>query len=53
MAGSHAQPPKREKIIDGTIYIVTSHFKKQGSTASDQIRRLIDNATKESKIRRI
>ena len=53
MAGrSPVQPPKREKKIDGTTYIVTAHFKDHGSTATDHIRCLIDLATKEQKIRR-
>mgnify|MGYP001460807250 CR=1 FL=1 len=47
MAGHiHAKPPKRERTIDGTTYIVTSHFKQTGSTVADHIRRLIDTATK-------
>lgn len=51
MAGhTRAKPPKREQIIDGTTYIVTSHFKQAGSTAADHVRRLIDVATKERKI---
>lgn len=53
MAGhAHAKPPKRERTIDGTTYIVTSHFKQAGSTAADHVRRLIDVATKERKKRR-
>lgn len=51
MAGhTHAKPPKRERTIDGTTYIVTSHFKQTGSTAADHMRRLIDIATKERKV---
>lgn len=53
MAGrTQAQPPKREKKIDGTTYIVTSYFKDHGSTAADHVRRLVDLATKEQKMRR-
>ena len=51
MAGhTHAKLPKRERTIDGTTYIVTSHFKQTGSTAADHVRRLIDIATKERKV---
>lgn len=51
MAGrTHAQPPKREKKIDGTTYIVTSYFKETGATAADCVRHLIDIATKEQKM---
>ena len=54
MAGHiHAKPPMRERTIDGTTYIVTSHFKQTGSTVADHIRRLIDTATKNEKIKRI
>lgn len=54
MAGRiQVKPPKRERTIDGTTYIVTSHFKQTGSTAADHIRRLIDMQTKSNKIRRI
>lgn len=50
MAGhTRAKPPKRERTIDGTTYIVTSHFKQTGSTAADHVRHLIDIATKERK----
>lgn len=50
MAGhTHAKPPKRERTIDGTTYIVTSYFKQTSSTAADYVRRLIDIATKERK----
>ena len=53
MAGSvKATPPKRERRIGGTTYIVTSHFKEQGVTAADHVRRLLDTATKEQKIRK-
>ena len=46
MAGSvKATPPKRERRIGGTTYIVTSHFKEQGVTAADHVRRLLDTAT--------
>ena len=54
MAGRiQVKPPKRERTIDGTTYIVTSQFKQTGSTAADHIRRLIDMQTKSDKIRRI
>lgn len=43
---------KKKKIIDGTVYTVTSHFKEQGHTADNQIRRMIDRATKERKVKK-
>lgn len=47
MAGSQAKPPmEREIKIGSTTYVVTSHFKEQGSTAVDKIKRLIDYDTK-------
>ena len=50
MAGrTQVKPPQRKRMIDGTTYIVTSHFKQAGSTAADHVRRLIDVATKERK----
>ena len=53
MAGSvKTAPPRRERKIGGTTYIVTSYFKDHGSTAADHVRRLIDLATKEQKIRK-
>ena len=53
MAGSvKTAPPRRERKIGGTTYIVTSYFKEQGVTAADCVRHLIDTATKEQKIRR-
>ena len=53
MAGSvKTAPPRRERKIGGTTYIVTSYFKEQGVTAADHVRHLIDTATKEQKIRR-
>ena len=44
MADAKAQQPPRktEKRIGRTVYIVTSHFQNQGSTAVDKIRCLID-----------
>lgn len=45
-------PPRRERKIGGTTYIVTSYFKEQGVTAADRVRHLIDTATKEQKIRK-
>ena len=51
MAGhTHAKPLKRERTIEGATYIVTSHFKQTGSTATDHVRRLIEIATKGQKI---
>lgn len=51
MTGSQArQPMKREIKIGSTTYIVTSHFPKQGSTAVDKIKRLIDIDTKSKNI---
>ncbi len=35
----------REYKIGGTHYVVTAHFKSEGSTAIDHIKRMIDNAT--------
>ena len=35
----------KEYKIGGTRYVVTAHFKSQGSTAIDHIKRMIDNAT--------
>ena len=53
IAGSvKATPPKRERRIGGTTYIVTSLFKEQGVTAADHVRRLLDTADKEQKIRK-
>ena len=51
MADAKAQQPPRktEKRIGRTVYIVTSHFQDQGSTAVDKIRCLIDVNTKEKK----
>lgn len=47
MAGAQMQQPtKKEKTIGKTTYIVTSYFQKQGSTAVDKIRSLIDTAAK-------
>lgn len=41
------QPPvKIERTIGSTSYIVTSHFQKEGSTAVDKIRCLLDTTTK-------
>ena len=45
-------PPRRERKIGGTTYIVTSYFKEQGVTAADRVRHLIDTATKEQKSRK-
>ena len=54
MAGrTQVKPPQRKRMIDGTTYIVTSHFKQTGSTAADHTRRLIDTETKSDKIKRI
>ena len=53
MAGhTHAQPPKTEKKIDGTTYIVTAYFQENGVTAADHVRRLIDLSTKKQKMRK-
>lgn len=52
MAGSQVKPPiEIEKKIGSTTYVVTSHFKQQGSTAVDTIKRLIDTESKTKKIR--
>lgn len=41
------QPGKGiEKKIGGTTYVVTSHFKSQGSTAVDKIRSLLNTNAK-------
>lgn len=42
------QKTVKEYDINGTRYIVTAHFKTQGSTAADYIRHMIDYATKEN-----
>lgn len=42
------QKTVKEYDVNGTRYIVTAHFKTQGSTATDHIRRMIDYATKEN-----
>lgn len=53
MAGSQVKPPiEIERKIGSTTYVVTSHFKEQGSTAVDKIKRLIDIDTKTKKMRR-
>lgn len=36
-----AEKAKTEKKIGGTTYVVTSHFRKEGSTAVDRIRSLL------------
>ncbi len=41
MADQSKAPPKIEKTIGKTTYIVTSHFKPQGSTAEQALKRLI------------
>ena len=47
MAGAKTQQPiKTKRRIGSTTYIVTSHFQKEGSTANDKIRCLIDMNTK-------
>lgn len=47
MAGAKAQQPiKIKRRIGSTTYIVTSHFQKEGSTAKDKIRCLIDMNTR-------
>ena len=43
------KPPETEKTIGKTTYTVTSHFKLQGSTASQIIKRLINTDTKSGK----
>ena len=40
------QPVKIERRIGSTTYIVTPHFKENGSTAVDKIRCLLDTNTK-------
>ena len=52
MGSVKTAPPRRERKIGGTTYIVTSYFKEQGVTAADRVRHLIDTATKEQKIRK-
>lgn len=39
-------PPKEECKIGNTTYTVTSHFKDNGCTAVDKVKRLIDMDTK-------
>lgn len=52
MAGSQEKPPiKKEIKIGSTTYTVTSHFKDQGGTAVDKIKRLIDLDTKDDILR--
>ena len=47
VAGAKQVPPtETERRIGSTIYIVTSHFQEQGSSAVDKIKRLIDMETK-------
>lgn len=43
------KPPETERKIGKTTYIVTAHFKPQGSTASQIIKRLIDHDTVDGK----
>ncbi len=46
MAGAKTQQPiKIKRRIGSTTYIVTSHFQKDGNTAKDKIRCLIDMNT--------
>lgn len=45
-AGVQQPPRKTEKKIGRTVYVVTSHFQDQGSTAVDKIRCLIDVSAK-------
>ena len=53
MAGAKQVPPtETERMIGSTIYIVTSHFQEQGSSAVDKIKRLIDMETKAVKVPR-
>ncbi len=49
-AGVQQPPRKTEKKIGSTVYVVTSHFQDQGSTAVDKIRCLIDVSTKQKKL---
>lgn len=52
MADTQAkQPMETERKIGSTTYTVTSHFKDQGGTAVDKIKRLIDLDTKDSPLR--
>ncbi len=41
MADQSKAPPKIERTIGKTTYIVTTHFKPQGSTAEQTLKRLI------------
>ena len=43
-------PPEKKREINGTVYTVTAHFKKNGRTAAEQIRQMIDRATKDKKV---
>ena len=42
------KPVKLKRRISGTTYIVTSHFRTQGGTATDKIRHLIDTKAGET-----
>lgn len=46
MADDPKTPPKIEKIIGKTTYIVTSHFQSNGPTAEQIIQRLINQDIK-------
>ena len=50
MANAKMPPPKIERKIGRTTYIVTSHFQEKGSTAVDKIRCLLDTNTKQNTI---
>lgn len=45
MADDPKTPPKIEKTIGKTTYIVTSHFQPKGPTAEQVIKRLIHQNT--------
>lgn len=52
MAGSQVKPLiDIERKIGSTTYVVTSHFKEQGSTAVEKIKHLIDAETKNNYLR--
>ena len=42
----------KQLVIDGTVYTVTSYFKQQGHTAGEHIKRMIERAAKEQKVKK-
>lgn len=53
MADKHKETQRTEQRIGNTVYVISSHFPIQGSTAVDKIRRLIDIDTKTMKCNKV